>query len=168
MEITGKNLRFNKLSAGDFHLYSRLVMNEDVMKYITGKALTLSEAGKRFQKAVQMTENEPVAGFFIVSTNSNSGFIGIGKLVQVTDNQYEIGYMLMPEYWGKGLASEIVHFLVDFAKAAHLADELIGIVDPENPASIRVLTKFGFVLYETDLIDGLPAAYYKLVLKPAN
>lgn len=156
------------MSVGDFHLYSRLVTNEQVMKYITGKALTQTEAELRFQKALQLTEEDPVAGFLVVMNNLNSEFIGVGKLVLMAENQYEIGYMLLPEYWGKGFASEIVWCMVNFAKRAQTADELIGIVDPENPASIRVLTKFRFELYETGLIDGLPAAYYKLVLEMAN
>jgi ribosomal-protein-alanine N-acetyltransferase len=70
--------------------------------------------------------------------------------------------MLLPERWGNGFASEMVKCMLDLNKEKSIASEIIGIVDPENPASIRVLTKFGFSLYNTGEIDGLAAAYYKL------
>jgi RimJ/RimL family protein N-acetyltransferase len=57
----------------------------------------------------------------------------------------------------------MVEEIINLARKIQIS-ELIGIVDPDNPASIRVLDKFGFKLYETGQIDGLAAAYYKLEL----
>lgn len=163
MRISSNKLLFNKLSLNDFHLYSRLVMNEEVMKYITGKALTTAEAEIRFQKAIAAGNKSDETGFFIVKNTANNEFLGVAKLVQIDENQFEVGYMLLPEYWGKGYASQMVEYLIKIAYEKQIV-ELIGIVDPENPASIRVLTKFGFQLYETGQIDGLAAAYYRLEL----
>ncbi len=162
MEVTGKIIRLNRLCAGDFHLYSRLATNADVMKYITGKSLTLAEAEDRFLKALALTESNPGAGFFTVRNIPNGDFIGIAKLVQLDDRQHEVGYMLLPEFWSQGFATELVKCLLDLARENRYKGELTGIVDPANPASIRVLTKFGFQLFETGLMDGLAAAYYKL------
>ena len=165
MEVTGKIIRLNRLCAGDFHLYSRLAMNADVMKYITGKGLTLAEAEDRFLKALALTESNPGAGFFTVRNIPNGDFIGIAKLVQLDDRQHEVGYMLLPEFWSQGFATGLVKCLLDIARDNRYKGELTGIVDPANPASIRVLTKFGFQLFETGLMDGLEAAYYKLKLE---
>lgn len=164
MEITGSSLSFKRLSAGDFHLYSLLVTDPDVMKYITGKALSPAEAESRFRHALRLTESNPGAGYFVVSSTQSGEFAGVAKLVLTKENQFEIGYMLMPEHWNKGYASGIVESLVNYARENNLCREIIGIVDPANPASIRVLTKHGFTLYETGLLDGLEAAYYKLLL----
>jgi RimJ/RimL family protein N-acetyltransferase len=166
MKITGNNLKFSRLSAGDFHLYMQLATNELVMRFITGGALPLPEAELRFRKSVESTEINPDAGFFIVRLKEKDTFIGVAKLVQYAGRQYEVGYMLLPGHWGKGYASAMVEYLVQIAKEKTIG-ELIGIVDPENPASIKVLEKFGFELFETGQIDGLAAAYYKLeLLKP--
>jgi len=165
MEVTGKIIRLNRLCAGDFHLYSLLATNADVMKYITGKGLTLAEAEDRFLKALALTENNPGAGFFTVRNIPNGDFIGIAKLVQLDDRQHEVGYMLLPEFWSQGFATGLVKCLLDIARDNRYKGELTGIVDPANPASIRVLTKFGFQLFETGLMDGLEAAYYKLKLE---
>lgn len=167
-KIISHNLIFSRLSTDDFRLYSRLVINGEVMKYITGKALTTDEAENRFQKALQSAEGNPLAGFHIVKSKLNNEFIGVAKLVLIDEDQFEIGYMLLPEHWGKGFASEIVKSLVDFARYKQVAREIIGIVDPDNPASIKVLTKFGFRLFKTGQIEGLDAAYYKLILNESQ
>jgi ribosomal-protein-alanine N-acetyltransferase len=135
------------------------------MKYITGKGLTLAEAEDRFLKALALTESNPGAGFFTVRNIPNGDFIGIAKLVQLDDRQHEVGYMLLPEFWSQGFATGLVKCLLDIARDNRYKGELTGIVDPANPASIRVLTKFGFQLFETGLMDGLEAAYYKLKLE---
>lgn len=116
MEVTGKIIRLNRLCAGDFHLYSRLATNADVMKYITGKSLTLAEAEDRFLKALALTESNPGAGFFTVRNIPNGDFIGIAKLVQLDDRQHEVGYMLLPEFWSQGFATELVKCLLDIAR----------------------------------------------------
>jgi [ribosomal protein S5]-alanine N-acetyltransferase len=88
----------------------------------------------------------------------------VAKLVPYGENQVEVGYMLLPEHWGKGLASEMVAHMILLCREKQLADEIIGIVDPENHASVSVLAKFGFTQYKTGEIDGLAASWYKLML----
>ena len=163
MNIASSQLIFNKLTYNDFTLYAQLIMNQDVMKYITGHALTEEKTKLRFQKVVDTNKTIDDAGFFIVRKKDDNDFIGIVKLVQITNEQYEVGYMLLPEFWGKGYASEMVECMISLARKKQI-NEIIGIVDPENPASIKVLSKFGFQLYETGKLDGLEAAFYKLEL----
>ncbi|WP_432450048.1 GNAT family N-acetyltransferase [Aliiroseovarius marinus] len=59
----------------------------------------------------------------------------------------EIGYILHPDHWGKGLASEALAAILPAAWARHeeLA-EITAEIDPENTASARLLTRFGFRL----------------------
>ncbi|MDO9257630.1 MAG: GNAT family N-acetyltransferase [Bacteroidales bacterium] len=161
MYISSRQLIFNKLTDNDFTLYAQLTMNDDVMKFVTGNALTLEKAEIRFQKVLDTNIASGDTGFFIVRKKDKDDFIGIVKLVQITADQFEVGYMLLPEYWGKGYASEMVKCMISLATKKQIK-EIIGIVDPENPASIRVLSKFGFQLYETGKFDGLKAAFYKL------
>jgi [ribosomal protein S5]-alanine N-acetyltransferase len=155
-------LKFTQLSPTDFPLYALLVMDEAVMKFITGNALSFEDAQLRFQKALKLGQLLPDAGFFLVRKIVDDEFIGVSKLVQIADNQYEVGYMVLPQHWGKGFASEMTAYMIALARKNHFTGDLIGIVDPENPASIKVLAKFGFELYYTGQIDGLDAAYYKL------
>ena len=56
----------------------------------------------------------------------------------------EIGYWLGRPYWGKGLATEAVHALIDHAFGDLDHDVLQSAARVTNPASRRVLEKCGF------------------------
>jgi RimJ/RimL family protein N-acetyltransferase len=55
----------------------------------------------------------------------------------------EIGYRLMPEFWGKGLATEAVRAWVGHCFTELDLPRVIAIIEPENGASIRVAEKAG-------------------------
>ncbi|HKR24492.1 MAG TPA: GNAT family N-acetyltransferase [Allosphingosinicella sp.] len=64
----------------------------------------------------------------------------------------EIGFVLHPDYWGRGLAGEAVAAAVASAFAKFPVDELIADVDPRNAASLALLKRLGFV--ETGRSEG--------------
>lgn len=57
----------------------------------------------------------------------------------------DVGYILHPDHWGLGLASEAVGAAVAHVFATRAIDDLTADVDPANHASIRLLEKLGFV-----------------------
>ena len=59
--------------------------------------------------------------------------------------EVRLGYLLAPPFWGKGLASELVSWLVRWCRAQDGIDSLAGGVSVDNPASRRVLEKNGFL-----------------------
>lgn len=56
----------------------------------------------------------------------------------------EVGYILHPEVWGRGLGTEAVRATVDHVFATRDLDLLTADVDPGNAASIRLLETLGF------------------------
>jgi len=56
----------------------------------------------------------------------------------------ELGYILHPDHWGKGLAREAMGVLIPHLFAAHYAAQITAEVDPRNAPSIALLTRFGF------------------------
>ena len=57
----------------------------------------------------------------------------------------EIGYILHPDMWGRGLAFECLSALVERAFRRCDCERLLADVDPRNTASLRLLEKLGFV-----------------------
>ena len=57
----------------------------------------------------------------------------------------DVGYVLHPDHWGLGLASEAVGAAVAHVFATRDIVDLTADVDPENQASIRLLERLGFV-----------------------
>ncbi|MBB5745390.1 GNAT family N-acetyltransferase [Brevundimonas variabilis] len=56
----------------------------------------------------------------------------------------DIGYILHPDHWGQGLATEAVRATIDAVFAHTEVETLTADVDPENAASIRLLERLGF------------------------
>jgi len=70
-----------------------------------------------------------------------AGYCGIVTARRRADP--EIIYALRPELWGRGLASELVPALLDYAFASRRLPRIVATVRPENRASVRVLEKSG-------------------------
>ncbi|MBP9793506.1 MAG: GNAT family N-acetyltransferase [Flavobacterium sp.] len=81
----------------------------------------------------------------------------------------EIGYMLLPEAHGKGIASEAISLLCEYGFNHMKMHSLEAIIDPKNKASARVLEKNGFVkeahFKEHEFYNGsfLDSAIYSLL-----
>lgn len=58
--------------------------------------------------------------------------------------EYEIGFHLCPEFWGKGYAKETADVTIDYAFSVLKAKKLFAGHNPNNIASRKVLGKLGF------------------------
>lgn len=56
----------------------------------------------------------------------------------------EIGYELHPDYWRKGIMSEVINIVVDYAFSTMGINRVEAFYDPMNIASRRALEKNGF------------------------
>ena len=56
----------------------------------------------------------------------------------------DFGYILHPDHWGQGLASEALVAFLAYVEARPDVPYLTADVDPRNAASIRLLEKHGF------------------------
>jgi ribosomal-protein-alanine N-acetyltransferase len=64
--------------------------------------------------------------------------------VEPENYRAEIGYMILPQFHGKGLMSEAVGVMVRYGFGAMGLHSIEAIIAPENHASARVLEKNGF------------------------
>jgi len=74
-------------------------------------------------------------GFLILFETTHDNASGI---------DLRIGYIITESAWGRGMASELVEGLVEWACAQSSIRSISGGVADRNPASARVLTKNGF------------------------
>ena len=134
------------------------------MRLITGRAYNKSEATARFEEVININSNNIETGYFKVILKSTGEPVGIAKIILTKDDEAEIGYVILPDFWGKGFGSEISMKLVELSKSLQEIKSLIAIIDPENHASKKILVKCGFLLEKEGLIDGLPGEIYRLNL----
>lgn len=164
MLLQSPRLTYTKFTRNYQSAYVDLAMKDDVMKHITGAGLTHEQALERFQVALDADKGRDDMGFLAVNLKESGAFIGLGKIVPFENRMTEIGYALLPEFWGKGYASEITNCLVEYARELGSVVELIGLVDPGNQPSIRILMKHGFVFYR-EVINAQNLARADYVLK---
>ncbi|WP_294183412.1 GNAT family N-acetyltransferase [uncultured Sphingobacterium sp.] len=148
----------------DFDAFHDLVKSDDVMKYITGKGLPKEQARKKFDTILEINQ-DPDLGYFKVIEADTLKLLGDCKLVNYKKDPsvFEIGYLLRKEHWGKGLGTQICESMLALATTLNPDKDVIGIIDPDNTASKRLLNKFGFKSFFVGLEDAL--ATEKLILK---
>src|SRR5213592_1440839 len=88
----------------------------------------------------------PVVGFAIVVDGGAVGGIGVELGRDVFLRSAEVGYWLGEPYWGRGIATEALRAVTEYAFATFDLCRLQAGVFEWNPASMRVLEKAGYTL----------------------
>jgi ribosomal-protein-alanine N-acetyltransferase len=104
-------------------------------------------------------------GFWTVRDLATGRFAGRGGLLHtaiVGGDDVEVAYAFLPEFWGRGLATELAHESVRAAFEELGLAEVVCFALPANRASRRVMEKVGF-RYERDVMyHGQPHVFYRL------
>lgn len=88
---------------------------------------------------------KPETSFAIDVAGEAVGGISFHVQSDVEHRSAEIGYWLGEEFWGRGIATEVLIVITDFAFANHDLCRLYAHVFDWNGASARVLEKAGYV-----------------------
>lgn len=91
-------------------------------------------------------------------TQTLIGFCGLKYLDDL--DAVDVGYRFLPDYWGQGLATEACLASLDFGFNVIGLDQIIGLVLPENVASLRVLEKVGMHCTGPFSYDGFDVLRY--------
>ncbi len=88
--------------------------------------------------AAQFFSGDPARDEWIIEFDGRAiGNVGIWKLP-------EFGFILHPDVWGQGLATEAASAFLAYAFATYPVEAITADVDPRNTASLAVLRKLGF------------------------
>ena len=84
-------------------------------------------------------------GRFAVIHKEDNKIIGFNGLKFLSGfGHTDLGYRFLPEYWGKGIATESSKAILKYAFNELNLAAVYGFVYPENPTSANVLTKLNF------------------------
>ena len=152
--LIGALLNLRELSINDAHAIADL-MNYNISKnlYEVPDPYSIQDALAFINKAHNDFESLSALHFAIeykeMSDQRNNypvfvGSIGL-KNIDLINKKADLGYWIGQEYWGRGIATECVGLIIDYAfDSSDLGlREVIAYVFPENKASIRVLEKNG-------------------------
>jgi [ribosomal protein S5]-alanine N-acetyltransferase len=103
-------------------------------------------------------------GQWIFFDKSTKEFVGRGGIRKVTVNknqEVELGYALMPKFWGKGLAVEIGKKTLTIAFNCFNYKNVVCYTLVDNQKSQRVMQKIGFTFEENIFHANLPHVLYR-------
>jgi [ribosomal protein S5]-alanine N-acetyltransferase len=103
-------------------------------------------------------------GYFTVRPDAEAGrVIGFAGLRRYGEaGAVELLYALLPEAWGRGLATEAARAVLRLGFTRGGLQEIHAGADPPNAASFAVMERLGMSLLGDVLLDGRPARYYKI------
>ena len=145
---------FNILSDKDVIEYLNMDMHnsiEDTRKLLN-EYENGYEDGTKYPFAIIEKETNRLLGVFLI------------KLDIYDDNCFEFTIYLNKDDWGKGIYTEILPYMVEFAFEDIKTENFRGFVMEKNKASISVLKKYGFKLekiFEVPGIEGKILSFLK-------
>lgn len=147
--VSVNKIYFEKFcSESDFEYMTEILFNERIMTMSYGRIFTPEEAKKYYGRVINNNEKHKDIGTFKVLDNDTREFMGICGLTPIEGtSNVEIEYSLLPQFWGKGLGTEIVRKSVLNAQKVEGIDNIVATVDPENVPSKKVLLKNGFEFF---------------------
>lgn len=97
-----------------------------------------------------------------LATGRFAGRGGLRRLLVEETPVIEVGYGFLPEFWGRGLATELARESVRVAFEVHAIPKLACFTLPTNLASRRVMEKAGFQYQRNIIFADLPHIYFEL------
>lgn len=141
--------------------------NPEVIRYTGDELVSSKERAKEIIKKIWKTDYA-LYGYGRWATvykpdNKVIGFTGLKYLpdIKATD----IGYRYLPEYWGKGIATEAAQVTLSYGFEVLNLDKIVAIAMKENIASQKVLEKIGMRFDKIDEYEGDGGAHRWYVLR---
>lgn len=154
MEHKTKRLYFREFTQNDFHLFYSVFSNEKVMRYALPERFDNEDDAMPFFN--KMLENNVVcrdkreAYESAVFSVENNDFIGLAAVINVHNLQPssgcgEIGYLLLPSFWGNGFGTEIANTLIEICFTHIKLHRVTAKCNSNNHASEKIMQKSGMI-----------------------
>jgi RimJ/RimL family protein N-acetyltransferase len=135
-------------------LQARVFGDGEVMRFaFAGVPMAKAEA-ERFVRS-RFAFGDSLTGIATLTESPVGEVIGFAGLVPcdaLGADDFEIGFVLARQAWGRGIASEIGEAQLALGFDRLNCRRLLGLVEPQNAVSIRVLEKLG-MRYRKDVAD---------------
>ena len=145
--LTTENLILRQITADDDNEVFIIRSDEGLMKYIDRPPAKLKAEAVEFIENITtyIKNNESI--MWAISFKNDPKLIGTICFwnIKKEDFRAEIGFILLPEYHGKGIMDEALRAVIDFGFNTMKLHSIEGNVNPENKASIKLMERNNFV-----------------------
>ncbi len=153
---TGR-LILREMTADDSEHAFKLNSDPEVLRHTGDGPFASVEAARAFLAAYPDYRKNGFGRWAMVRKVDGT-WLGWCGLKRLPAGDVDLGYRLLREYWGQGLATEAGRACLDLGFGRFDLEAIIGRVARENVASIRVLEKLGMRYWKTDVCEHDPEA----------
>lgn len=158
--LATKGFLLRKIKVSDapnmFDYFSR----KEVVEYYDVELLTSQQQAIELIEGLLYRYNAGKQIRWGITLKDKAGIIGTCGFhsIELEHQKAEIGYELHPDYWGRGIMTEIIQKIVEYGFNNMDLNRIEAFYNPLNHASRRVLEKNGFqyegTLRERFLVNG--------------
>ena len=139
-------IRLHGWTAGDLALLEKTVGDAAMMEHLGGPE-NARQIALRHERYLQKGEREE-GGMFTISLDGDStlvGTVGFWETTWKDEAIYEAGWMVLPAFAGRGIATQAALAIIERARAQHRHRFLHAFPSVSNDASNKVCANAGFL-----------------------
>jgi len=158
-----ERLTIRQFNLSDTEFILRLLNEDSFIRHIADKNVRTQE------DAINYLNNGPISsyqtygfGLYLVLLKGEQAPIGTCGLVKREELDLpDLGYAFLPEFCGKGYASEAAEIILKEEMSVYSLDTILAITFPDNSRSNNLLKSIGFSLKGTMELHGLKNNLYE-------
>ena len=169
--IETKNLILRDFRDTDVTSIFQLDSNREVHEYLGKKPIKTIKEAEKILSFFHLQYKERGIGRFATIEKSSGRFIGWAglklnegekEMLNGYTNFIDIGFRFLPEFWGKGYATEASLASLEYGFKKLNYDIIYGAADIENIASNKVLKKIGLQFINKFIFKDISCNWYEL------
>ena len=139
-----ERLRVRQYTENDKENFFLLNGDEEVVRFIR-PAKTKEECDNFLAEVIVSANENSFYGRWAVEEKNTGEFVGSFALIPVEGkDQMQLGYALLPQFWGKGFATELTTAGLDYIFTKTKIDPIYAHAEKANTNSQKILLRCGF------------------------
>ena len=162
--VTSERLGFRLPQDSDLDDHVRQDTDPEVRTQFPDGVLTPLQVRQRISKNTACYSANGFGDFAVIEIETGN-FVGRAGFGLLDDDEVEVGYVFLKEYWGRGLAQESLRTLLAWAETALNVPRILAYAPEQHTASINVMQKCGMRYLKTDIARDVMCTFYEYPLK---
>lgn len=153
--VTTSRLRLRRFRNTDADFVIALVNDAAWLRFIGDRKVHTRDAAEAYIARMNRMHAEHGHGALLIEARETGARLGMAGLFRRPGLAVpDVGFALLPEYYGCGYAHEAAEAVLHEARERLKLRQVLGVTVPENTASIRLLEKLGLRFDRTVRLPG--------------